>query len=202
MHRYGIEDEAWFEAVRVALANLGYALRLLPHSIVLEKEERNPRIFGSARDLLEFAQRQGATIGPQVFAAADLYGDGKPGTLAGRRTDSQFETPVSVIFRDAAPHDPSDPGGSQDAEIGRLKQTLAEAEQQRDMWRMTAISAQDRLAAQGASGLLDLAADKRFEQMKRLLARELHPDLAASDDERRLREDLFKRVWAKIEKLR
>ena len=199
-HRYEIEDEAWFLAVRGALQDLGYRTRILPHSIILEKDQRDPRIFGSARDLLEFAQRQGAAINPSVFAAADLYGDGRPSTLAGRRTHSQFEKPVPGVPQyEAAPTHGVE--RALEAEVRRLRAATEEAELQRDLWRMTAKSAQERLAAYEAPGGPEPGLDKRFEQLKRLLARELHPDLAADADEKRVREVIFKRVWAKIEQL-
>ena len=200
-HRYGIEDESWFLTVRGALQDLGYRMRILPHSIILEKEQRNPRIFGSARDLLEFAQRQGAAINPSVFVAADLYGEGQPSTLVGRRTHSQFEKPTPDLFPHHAPAPSGGAYNSLEAEVRRLREVAAEAEQQRDLWRMTAHSAQERLAVFETPGATEPGTDKRFDQLKRLLARELHPDLAADADEKRVREVIFKRVWAKIEQL-
>ena len=200
-HRYGIEDEAWFLTVRGALQDLGYRMRILPHSIVLEKEHRNPRIFGSARDLLEFAQRQGAAINPSVFVAADLYGEGQPATLVGRRTHSQFEKPAPDTVPQRVPNPAIGSHNTLEAELQRLREVAAEAEQQRDLWRMTATSAQERLAAFEVPGTPEPGADKRFDQLKRLLARELHPDLAADAEEKRVREVIFKRVWAKIEQL-
>jgi hypothetical protein len=45
------------------------------------------------------------------------------------------------------------------------------------------------------------AGDERLTTLKRLLARELHPDQPGSPAERGLREALFKRLWPKLEAL-
>ncbi len=93
-----------------------------------------------------------------------------------------------------------------EAELTRLAAAAAEAVKQRDLWQMTAAAAEDRLRVLQAELDAPAAAtrgnDRRFEQLRRYLARELHPDLAGEDlRERALREALFKRVWAKIEQL-
>jgi hypothetical protein len=91
------------------------------------------------------------------------------------------------------------------AEVARLTRSVEEASKQRDLWQLTASAAEDRLRALQAE--LDApstsrSGDKRFDQLRRFLARELHPDLAGDNrQERQLREALFKRVWAKIEQL-
>ena len=90
-------------------------------------------------------------------------------------------------------------------EISRLTTEVAEASTQRDLYQMSAVSAEDKLRAAQAEleGPADMRGpDKKFNQLRRFLARELHPDLAGEDvAERRLREAIFKRVWAKIEQL-
>ena len=62
MHRYGVEDEIWFEAARTALERRAFRVRLQPRSIIIEKDGRLPRIVGSAREFLEFAERQGLAV--------------------------------------------------------------------------------------------------------------------------------------------
>ena len=81
---------------------------------------------------------------------------------------------------------------------------MAEAVKSRDLWQMSAASAEDRLRALEAQAEAPgpRGSDRRFDQLRRFLARELHPDLAGEDAVARgLREALFKRVWAKIETL-
>ncbi len=276
MHRYGIEEEVWFEAARTGLERRGFKLRIQPRSIILEKDGRLPRIVASARELLEFAERQGLRVEPDSYTEADRYGD-RHSDLKGRATESPFETPLEVEmaaparrFESAFPRRPevSAPVESRLAELrqesdkqtserrviqtlamenqllqtrcsgleqqiadfreqvteleGRLAEhaslresmlaesekllkLLAEAEKQRDIYQMTMAATEERLRgvqAEYESMPISRAMDKRFDQLRRFLARELHPDLvAAGTPERELREALFKRVWAKIEQL-
>jgi chromosome segregation ATPase len=94
---------------------------------------------------------------------------------------------------------------SLEAEQKRLTRLLLEAEKQRELYRLSAAAAEDRLRdlqAEQETAPVAKGADKRFDQLRRFLARELHPDLARPDTpERAVREALFKRVWAKIEQL-
>jgi len=89
-----------------------------------------------------------------------------------------------------------------EAEVSRLSDLSAEAVKQRDIWQLAAAAAEERLKVLQAE--LDLPSvvkggDKRFDQLRRFLARELHPDLAGENEaERVLREALFKRVWSKV----
>jgi hypothetical protein len=257
MHRYGIEEETWFEAARTGLERRGFKLRIQPRSIVIDKEARLPRIVGSAREFLEFAEKQGMRIDPAAYAAADRYGDSRS-DLTGRTTNSPFDTPPPDYmpaqqrrFETATAADPRRPEVSAvesrlaelrqeqerqaierqvavqvaqakaelearcttledrcahlEEEKRRLGRLLAEAEKQRDLYQLSASAAEDRLRdLQMESETVPLVkgGDKRFDQLRRFLARELHPDLARPDTpERAVREALFKRVWAKIEQL-
>ena len=223
---------------------------------IIDKEARLPRIVGGAREFLEFAERQGLTVDPAAYAAADRYGDSRS-DLAGRVSASPFETPPAeyatglrapvgpgpgVASLLAEPRVPQLTAVEQrlaelrveqerlaadrraadglarekqqlqdrctqlEAELTRLAAAAAEAVKQRDLWQMTATAAEDRLrllqAELDAPAAAARGSDRRFEQLRRYLARELHPDLAGEDlRERTLREALFKRVWAKIEQL-
>jgi hypothetical protein len=265
-HRFGIEDETWFEAARTGLERRGFKLRLQPRSIVIDKEGRLPRIVGSAREFLEFAERQGLPSLPGAMEAADKYGDGKSDT-SGRVTPSPFETPLGgftqtpdgfaggtggefsagLFAGGGAAQDRADHATQQASavesrlneirldqdrlaaerraaqivlqdkrhleqqltalqhEMARLRATLSEAAKQRDMYQMAASAAEEKLrllqAEQDTPGT-PRGADKRFDQLRRFLARELHPDLSGEDAaERALRENIFKRVWAKIEQI-
>lgn len=252
MHRYGIEDESWFEAARTGLERRGFKLRIQPRSIIIDKDSRLPRIVSSAREFLEFADRQGIAIDPAAYEIADLYGDERS-DLSGRYSDSPFETPTAdPLAGMPMPEHEGDHGVAElrrpevsavelrlaelrmeqerlaaerrearllvsenrqleqhcaalQAEVVRLTAVASEAVKQRDLWQMSAASAEDRLKillaeTEGPPGLR--GSDKKFDQLRRFLARELHPDLAGGDGaERSVREALFKRVWAKIEQL-
>lgn len=44
--------------------------------------------------------------------------------------------------------------------------------------------------------------DERFSALKKIVARELHPDSdRVSNSERIIREELFKKIWSEIEKI-
>ena len=249
MHRYGIEDETWFETARIGLEHRGFTMRIQPRSIIIEKAGRLPRILGSARDFLEFAERQGLPIDPAALEAADQYGDERS-DLRARASASPFETPAEpaaehgtaagegdlvleerrpemtavelrlaelrleqdrltaerraahVLARDKRVLEERCAG--LEAELRRLAMVVSEAVKSRDLWQMSAEAAEGRLrlldAQDEAPG--PRRTDKRFDQLRRFLARELHPDLAGEDSAaRNVREALFKRVWAKIEAL-
>lgn len=245
MHRYGIEEESWFEAARTGLERRGFKLRIQPRSIIIDKEARLPRIVGSAREFLEFSERQGLRVEPEAFEVADRYGDSKS-DLTGRFTPSPFETPTAdtvasprrgegaarrpevnavetrleelrqeqerlAAERKAAQTLSSERDmlekrcASLEQELMRLTTIVAEAEQQRDLYQMSASAAEERLRlyqAEEESLPGGRSGDRRFDQLRRFLARELHPDLAGSNvTERTVRETLFKRIWAKIEQL-
>jgi hypothetical protein len=257
MHRYGIEEEPWFEAARTGLERRGFKLRIQPRSIIIDKEARLPRIVGSAREFLEFAEKQGLRIDPAALAAADRYGDSRS-DLNGRASASPFETPPAdyvmpvqrrfettnvaearrpdtnvVESRLAQLREEQDRQqierrvallvaqekaemeerltalqqkcAALEAEQKRLGRLLVEAEKQRDLYQLSASAAEDRLRdmqSEFETVPLIKGSDKRFDQLRRFLARELHPDLARPDTpERAVREALFKRVWAKIEQL-
>jgi hypothetical protein len=251
MHRYGIEEEVWFEAARTGLERRGFKLRVQPRSIIIDKEARLPRIVASAREFLEFAERQGLRIDAAAFAEADRYGDGRS-DLTGRYSASPFETPPagmeapdrrydSVVVAEAPRRaevsavetrlaelrQEQDRQASErnainawarekteleercaglEGELVRLSRMLTEAEQQRDLYQLSSAAAEDRLRLMQADlesmPVQKGGVDKRFDQLRRFLARELHPDLARADTpERTVREALFKRVWAKIEQL-
>ena len=248
MRKFGIEDETWFESARIGLEQRGFTIRLQPRSIIIDKEGRLPRILGSARDFLEFAERQGLTVTVSSYEGADQYGN-EHSDLRGRASVSQFESPAQPVA--SAPsfeHDEVAPAEQRremspvelrlaelrleqdrltaercaahalaqdkqqleqrcrelEAELQRLTVSAAEAVKSRDLWQMSAEAAEGRLRLLEAESEMPgrSSADKRFDQLRRFLARELHPDLAGEDTaERSVREALFKRVWAKIETL-
>ena len=70
--------------------------------------------------------------------------------------------------------------------------------QERDFWKLKAESARSDKDPQ------DQAAreDKRIEALRRLLARELHPDKAqSSTEEAALRAEIFKQLWPEIDRI-
>jgi hypothetical protein len=82
--------------------------------------------------------------------------------------------------------------------VKQLAGTCENLIQERDFWRVKAESARSNKDPQ------DQAAreDKRIEALRRLLARELHPDMAKpSTEEAALRAKLFKQLWPEIDRI-
>ena len=79
--------------------------------------------------------------------------------------------------------------------IEQLAGTCENLIQERDFWKVKASSAVTKNASQEEAA----REDKRIEALRRLLARELHPDMAkASTEEAALRTKLFKQIWPEI----
>ena len=78
-------------------------------------------------------------------------------------------------------------------ERGRLAVAL------RDQWERRALAAESKLtnSNDAQDGL-----DKKYEQLRRFLAKEFHPDHTISAGiEKLVRTEIFKMVWAKVEEL-
>lgn len=82
-----------------------------------------------------------------------------------------------------------------EAENRRLRERGSLAVKQREEWEKRALAAEARMATSPS-----LRADKRFDALKRLLAREFHPDQIQGEGlEKILRAEIFKRLWPKVE---
>lgn len=86
----------------------------------------------------------------------------------------------------------------QEAELGRTRLALHEALADATRWRLRAEAAERRLSEAN-----ETMADPRYTALKRLIARELHPDGTpeAAVVERVVRDALFRRVWPLVEQI-
>lgn len=86
----------------------------------------------------------------------------------------------------------------QEAELARTRLALHEAQADATRWRLRAEAAEARL-----SEASETMTDPRYVVLKRLIARELHPDRApeAAVVERVVRDALFRRVWPLVEQI-
>jgi hypothetical protein len=81
-------------------------------------------------------------------------------------------------------------------EANRLRLRGTEALPQRDWAKARAIAAEAKIAEAGAWK------DPRFDEWRRLLAREVHPDHAKADGiEKVVRAEIFKTLWPQIERI-
>jgi hypothetical protein len=89
------------------------------------------------------------------------------------------------------------------ASVSRLQNAGKTVIAQREEWKARALVAEQKatdLAAQLANR--QPTRDDRFDALRRLVARELHPDHCTSSDiEKLIRAEFFKRLWPEIERL-
>jgi hypothetical protein len=82
--------------------------------------------------------------------------------------------------------------------IEQLAEACENLIQERDFWKVKASSAVTKNASEEEAA----REDKRVEALRRLLARELHPDMAnPSTEEAALRTKLFKQLWPEIDRI-
>ncbi|MCA3359570.1 MAG: hypothetical protein ING02_16375 [Roseomonas sp.] len=82
--------------------------------------------------------------------------------------------------------------------IEQLAGTCKNLIQERDFWKVKATSAVTKKASQEEVA----REDKRIEALRRLLAKELHPDMAkTASEESALRTKLFKQLWPEIDRI-
>ena len=85
-----------------------------------------------------------------------------------------------------------------DAIIEQLASACENLIQERDFWKVKAESARSNKDPQDQTA----REDKRIEALRRLLARELHPDKAkSSTEEAALRAEIFKQLWPEIDRI-
>ena len=96
-------------------------------------------------------------------------------------------------------------GTSSEARIAELEMSLKRLRErgrlavaQRDEWERRALAAEEKLAI----GSRDVEKARKYELLKRFLAKELHPDRSnVSGTEKLVRTEMFKVVWGKIEEI-
>jgi len=89
------------------------------------------------------------------------------------------------------------------AKIGRLRAAGKTVIEQRNVWQQRALEAEANVKALKAT-LGELRGtggdDKKFDELRRFLAREFHPDHSKSEGiEKILRAEMFKNIWPKVE---
>lgn len=87
-----------------------------------------------------------------------------------------------------------------EADNKRLRERGRAALRERDHWQARAEAAEAKVAEIRANG--GAATQDKYGSLKKLLARELHPDRVQGDGlEKILREALFKRIWPMVERI-
>jgi hypothetical protein len=85
------------------------------------------------------------------------------------------------------------------ARVKRLQNAGKTVITQREEWQTRALAAEDRLKTERRR---PMNPDKRFDALRRLIAKELHPDFSTDGDlDKLLRAEYFKKLWPEIERL-
>ena len=86
--------------------------------------------------------------------------------------------------------------------IQRLRERGKEAVRQREGWERRALAAEAHVAQLANRGAKTNGTDAKFEELRRYLAREFHPDHVVGDGlEKMFRAEVFKKIWPKIEEI-
>ena len=165
------------------------------------------------------------TIWSQFLADAEsIFGDrmldqsAKPGNGRagfGSRAEPQGETVTMTHTRAAAAaaatvngeSSPFDEIAKLRTEKKVLERAIKVVGMQREEWKREAETLKEQLeavrveAAQIAEARLNQAGPgvDRYKQVRQIIVRRLHPDIAGTDDEKAYREKMFKTIWSEIE---
>ena len=180
-----------------------------------------------ALDYLERMERAGI-VDPIENDGWWPVGRSKTPPVARRTASGEYATapvlrrgtpPTSVATKHDEPTAPLTPDPGKDSDQKILMEKLREAARvlmaerenmqklrdacrlliaERESWKRRALAAEGRMLTEEAEDM-----DRhRFDALRRLLARELHPDYAPSDSgDLNLREALFKSIWPKVEQI-
>ena len=88
--------------------------------------------------------------------------------------------------------------------ITRLQDAARTVIAQREEWKTRALSAEDEVMdlMQELMGRQETVCDERFDKLRRIVAKELHPDFCAGGEiEKLIRAEFFKKLWPEIERL-
>ncbi len=149
-----------------------------------------------------------------IFGEA-LHNNGAEGPARngfGTRGDS------AVAERLKRPEAAVDPDAALVAEMATLKREMKILERairvvgmQRDEWKKEADTLRDQLESSrtemtnllqsNASLMASAGGVDRYKQVRQIIVRRLHPDVAGTDEEKAYREKLFKTIWKEIEAL-
>lgn len=148
--------------------------------------------WGTALKFLELMERQSVILPANTMgfrAIVSNFESNRAGTSFGDQGKRSQDRPLTDRQRAI----------ELEETIVRLKESGRTVIAQREEWKSRALAAEAKIASHFS---VSTNRDGRYATLKRILARELHPDYAPSDSlDRVLREALFKRIWPMIEEL-
>jgi hypothetical protein len=109
------------------------------------------------------------------------------------------EQPISAASLNKRIQELEEEGRTLRASVKRLQNAGKTVITQREEWQTRALAAEDRLETERRR---PMNPDKRFDALRRLIAKELHPDFSTDGDlDKLLRAEYFKKLWPEIERL-
>jgi hypothetical protein len=202
-----IQYEPWFAGAMTAIEGRGFRITIEEDRIVVGKRA-SPRSYAlkSELEFVEFANLHGARVDPAVAGEpARRY---RHGDIPDAPMSTEPMVAVSARARVTADelrtqmNDPAS-GGMEDA-FRRLRRVCEMAIARGEMWENLAAAAEARVAELNAKLNMrqDAGPNRKFEQLKRVLAREFHPDHSGAQGiEKLIRAEMFKTVWPKVEEI-
>jgi hypothetical protein len=114
-------------------------------------------------------------------------------------SEAAVERPISTAILNKRIQELAREAGALQATVKRLQTAGKTVISQREEWKTRALAAEDRLETERRR---PMSPDKRFDALRRLIAKELHPDFCTGGDlEKLVRSECFKRLWPEIERL-
>jgi hypothetical protein len=185
-YRWWFHPDGWLPSPATFAAVLLFSAIAILKEVVfprLSQEAKQPKkdkaaTAGSPTDDLSMARKQQRPMKPKV--------------VDGAGANANQSMPADK---------PEDEVRALHAKIKRLREAGKIVIVQRDEWRIRALSGEGK-AAELAAQLSRQPHDDRFDRLRRIVARELHPDFCTGGSvEKALRAEFFKALWPEIERL-
>jgi hypothetical protein len=209
----------WFKAVVRELEPLGLNIVVLKQTIIITDSNlpgSKQKIINSEADFIKFAQSRRIEVEIPGEARAEAQKSRVRFSAApAPRQEPPKEQPAPEAKRKPAPQTvdkaearrPGD-GKSGDAIESRVERLIAltlRAAQKRDAWERRALAAETQLTAVTTT-LNDVrgavVTDRKFDALRRFLAREFHPDYSTGDGvNKTIKAEIFKRIWPVVEEI-
>ena len=199
-----IEQSDGFRNAQSVLREHGLKVSMTKSSVIVSDDEDNLKdIFDSLTQFYEYAKDLGANIDPGAAEPRTPRHD-TSNSGSGPKSVEPLAEPPSANADPAAAASSIDEFQPLRQEVSRLRGLGKKAVAQRDDWERRALAAE----ARADQLTISLAAsqsgrtDKRFDQLRRLLAHEFHPDHAQTEGiEKIVRAEIFKGLWPRIEEI-
>jgi hypothetical protein len=197
----------WFKAVVKDLEPLGLKIVPLKQTIIVTDAHlpgSKQGIINSEAAFIKFARARRVQVDIPKDTRIDAH---RPSVRPLTPISPLYEQPVEAVRQAEEP--PQSTAAKADeaveARVERLVAVSLKAIEQRNIWERRATAAETQIATLSAivSDLRNAAfADRKFDSLRRFLAREFHPDYATADAPgKAVKAEIFKRIWPVVEEI-